>query len=337
MAHQGRSDANPGFSVYLGYIPEMADIQISGSWGKIRALADKQMGLRSMAIAYVSLASIPLREKDSLICNASRAAVKSGATCAEALTALHERKVILYNLESLHAKIGVCGRMAFIGSANYSDHSERHLQEAVLVTKDGNLVDKISAAVADLQGKAKRITLQKLVELRAIEVDKRVARMLRGQTKITQRPRQAQVTAWLFHGRYFQDERRLASSTRKAVEKGREEWRATYGEKTASPQYFLVPRSSRLAQAARPGMAIAFVGNTGSRRTLDGIFHVFSIAKRNRRIVITCRECQDGRSFPWGRFLTWATQQGLDLPRSRSRQLTAEELEVMRRHRALKS
>jgi hypothetical protein len=315
----------------------MADIQISGAWSEIRAMAEEQPGLRSMAIAYVSLPSIPLRERDHLICNASRAALKSGATCARALTALHERKVVLYNLESLHAKIGVCGRMAFIGSANCSDNSERYLQEAVLVTKDGYLVDEISAAVADLQQKAKRITTQKLAELRTIKVDKRVARMLRGNPKTFRRPRQAKVTAWIFHARYIQHEERLASSTRKALEKGREHWRETYGETDDEPQWFTVPRSSRLAQVAKPGMAIASVGISGSRRTLDGIFHVFSIAKTRRRTVITCRECQEGRSIPWGQFLTWATENGLDLPRRHGRQLAAEELEVMRRHRTLKA
>lgn len=75
------------------------------------------------AVAYVGEGAaelVPVKAGDTVVVNGSRNAVASGATSARVLRTWFENDVHVYVHETLHAKVFVVGRTAFVGSANLS-------------------------------------------------------------------------------------------------------------------------------------------------------------------------------------------------------------------------
>ena len=74
--------------------------------------------------AYVHDTShLLLGRGDVLVCDASQAAIAGGQTSAAALKLLAKKKVLLYSLPGLHAKVVVADDIAFVGSGNASRNS----------------------------------------------------------------------------------------------------------------------------------------------------------------------------------------------------------------------
>jgi hypothetical protein len=112
-------------------------------WREITAATKKKRGRAFVAVPYFGEAGsrlLPLRKGDTLLVNASDAAVKSGQTHPQALRRLLNKGVKLYTLGTLHAKIYVFGATAFIGSANASASSRDELKEAVVRVRDPSVV-----------------------------------------------------------------------------------------------------------------------------------------------------------------------------------------------------
>lgn len=112
-------------------------------WHEITAATKGRRGTAFIAVPYFGKAGrslLPLRAGDTLVVNASEAAVKSGQTYPRALRRLLDDGVRLYTLANLHAKIYVLGATAFIGSANASSNSRDELEEAVVRVRDRALV-----------------------------------------------------------------------------------------------------------------------------------------------------------------------------------------------------
>src|SRR5450756_1351087 len=88
-----------------------------------------------LAIGFVSRtaeALLQLRHGDLLVCDASKAAVKLGATDPPVLRRLLRAGVDVHNCAGLHAKCVVVGKTAWVGSANASQTSSDRLIEAAL-------------------------------------------------------------------------------------------------------------------------------------------------------------------------------------------------------------
>jgi hypothetical protein len=107
-----------------------------GPWPAIRRDLDRHSRRPVIAVvAYVGTeapAVMPLREGDWLICDASDAAVKGRLTSVAALRVYRRRKVRLFSLDGLHAKVIASPTSAWIGSANASENSEDALIEAAV-------------------------------------------------------------------------------------------------------------------------------------------------------------------------------------------------------------
>ena len=73
-------------------------------WRTVKAQASKSR-CRKAAVAYVTKDLIGLRKGDTLVMDASVAAVSAGETNAKLLTTLHRRGVLLYSRPGLHAKV----------------------------------------------------------------------------------------------------------------------------------------------------------------------------------------------------------------------------------------
>ncbi|MGY1705510.1 phospholipase D-like domain-containing protein [Geodermatophilus sp. SYSU D00697] len=106
-----------------------------------------------VAVAYIGSTAdtwLPLREGDVLICDASEEAVQLGLTSVAQLQRWHTTGVRLFSRQGLHAKAGVIGRRAFIGSANLSQRSASDRHEATVVTSDPGVVTALRVYVRSL-------------------------------------------------------------------------------------------------------------------------------------------------------------------------------------------
>jgi hypothetical protein len=114
------------------------------------------------AVAYVgdgALGMLPVKAGDVVVVNGSREALASGATSARVLRAWFERDVHVYVHETLHAKVFVAGRTAFVGSANVSARaSQDSTIEAAVQTTDPRVVADARAFVRRLAGDATAVS-----------------------------------------------------------------------------------------------------------------------------------------------------------------------------------
>ena len=122
-------------------------------WSEITKAAKTRRGPSFVAVPYFGQAGnrlLPLKAGDTLLVNASEAAVKSGQTFPQGLRKLLNRGVKLYTLGSLHAKVYVFGATAFIGSANASSNSKDGLEEAVVRVRDAKVADEARRHIRSL-------------------------------------------------------------------------------------------------------------------------------------------------------------------------------------------
>ncbi len=122
---------------------EIRTTLLSGSGGVWPAVSRLSGGPRLAAIAFLGAGApflLPqFRGGDTIVCDASDRAIKSGATSLDALLELSRRNVLLYHHPNLHAKVVSVGNTAVIGSMNASQTSAS-LDEAALVSSDPRIV-----------------------------------------------------------------------------------------------------------------------------------------------------------------------------------------------------
>jgi len=120
-----------------------SELVTKGIWSEITRIAKAGGRTAFVAVPYFSTAGatlLPLSTGSRLVVNASELAVKTGQTSPAALLALHRRGVQVFSNPTLHAKIYVFGRVAFVGSANASASSAHGLIEAMVRTTDRRVV-----------------------------------------------------------------------------------------------------------------------------------------------------------------------------------------------------
>jgi hypothetical protein len=126
---------------------------------------------KTVAVAYFSVSRpLHLRKGDVVITNASAKAVKSGQTSAPELLQAAKRRVKIYSLPSLHAKVLYTQGAALVSSANLS-LSSRSLDEAGILISEPRVLAQVSQYLGALRRQAKRpLRLSELQELAALEV-----------------------------------------------------------------------------------------------------------------------------------------------------------------------
>jgi hypothetical protein len=108
-------------------------------WNDIRAIASGNRHPAHVAVAYFGDKGdtlLPLRKGSSLVVDASIATVAGGSTSPRALERMRRKGARIFTIENLHAKVYAFRDVAFVGSANTSQRSERTLLEAVLRVDD---------------------------------------------------------------------------------------------------------------------------------------------------------------------------------------------------------
>jgi hypothetical protein len=135
-------------------------------WVEARKLA-RTARTRQAAIAYVTQDLIGFRKGDTLICDASKRAIKSGQTDAKLLLKLYKNGVTIYSTDGLHSKVILFGRHAILGSANMSGSD---LIEASVVTDNPQITSGIASFIAQLSPKKGALEAKQLEKLCKIEV-----------------------------------------------------------------------------------------------------------------------------------------------------------------------
>jgi hypothetical protein len=150
---------------------EMADTSFLAAelWPTLLKLA-KSPGPKMVAVAYYSSdAHVRCGRGDTVVVNASEAAIKSGQTSAKLLLAAAKRGARVFSHSKLHAKILVAAGQAIVGSANISAASHL-LREAGVHLTDPAEVKACSRYFASLLEEAAPQTLAQLTKLAELPV-----------------------------------------------------------------------------------------------------------------------------------------------------------------------
>ncbi|WP_330466629.1 phospholipase D-like domain-containing protein [Micromonospora zamorensis] len=126
------------------------------------------------AVAYAghgALDLLPVSLGDLIVVNGSRNALANGATSAALLREWVEQDVHVYVHETLHAKVFVIGRTAFVGSANLSRRAhEDHTVEAAIQTTDPGIVSQSQAFVREMAAGATLVSEEWLTWAETVKV-----------------------------------------------------------------------------------------------------------------------------------------------------------------------
>ncbi len=143
---------------------------VDNVWPVVRKLAASRERQLAAVAYFTSERSLSFRPGDLLIVDASDEKIRTGATSAEAVARVVDRKVAVYSLSGLHAKVLVLGTNVVVGSANLTDNSER-LFEAALVSDNAELRAKVISWIEGLKKRATlvdRLFLKRILALKVI-------------------------------------------------------------------------------------------------------------------------------------------------------------------------
>lgn len=120
------------------------------------------------AIGYVGVDAwryLPLKEGDLLVCDASRAAVRSGACNPKGLAPFIKAGVNVFTREGLHAKVIATSTTVWIGSNNASENSAENLIEAAVRLDNAPMVKSARDFIEEVQNLSVRLQKSDLNEL----------------------------------------------------------------------------------------------------------------------------------------------------------------------------
>lgn len=127
-------------------------------WAVLRTRLARAHDRVLAAVSYVTTDVGELGEGDTLIVDASPAALRAGATDPAVLRRCLKRRVVVYSVVGLHAKLVlVDDNWLLVGSANWSRRSATHLREAGLVTSSGAAIASARSFVHRLLRDGRRV------------------------------------------------------------------------------------------------------------------------------------------------------------------------------------
>ncbi|WP_438006439.1 phospholipase D family protein [Sorangium sp. So ce321] len=243
----------------------MLRVVSGGLWTELHQLAKKSRPHLG-AVAYVtSDERVKFGKGDTLICDATDAAIRSGQTSAAVLRRAHDRGARLFSSPGLHAKVFLLGRVAVVGSANLSATSVNELEEAALISDDARAVSGV------------RLLIENLVQA-ADEIDERFLRRIeklpvvqaqRGSRR-RRSVRLAEPRAWLIsvvplEGDKHADEDLVVESER-----------AKAGEETqfsdSEPGYIRFTGTSSFRRSAKPGDLVIAIWRPNAKSSRAHVF-----------------------------------------------------------------
>jgi hypothetical protein len=118
------------------------------TWRELRSISRHRKCPLHVAVPFLGSGGgklLYLKRGDVLIVALTEGNARNGSVCPTEIKRLQARGVQVFLSSVLHAKVVLCGRKAVVGSANLSQTSLTHLDEAAILTTDASVVAHIHA------------------------------------------------------------------------------------------------------------------------------------------------------------------------------------------------
>ena len=146
---RGRRWGNGIGKIWNGMVGTMlrflADKEI---WRELRTLSRQRKYALYIAVPFLGNGGgrlLSLKRGDVLVVALTEANSRNGSVCPAEIGRLRRKGVKVFLSPNLHAKVVLCGRKAIVGSANLSQTSFAHLDEAAILTTDAIAIKHIGA------------------------------------------------------------------------------------------------------------------------------------------------------------------------------------------------
>ena len=116
-------------------------------WRELQTISRRRNSPLFVAAPFVGAIGgklLRLKRDDVLVVALTLPNSRNGSVCPAEIRRLQKKGVKVYTTQDLHAKVLLCGRRAIVSSANLSQTSFDHLDEAGLLTTDATTVKKVS-------------------------------------------------------------------------------------------------------------------------------------------------------------------------------------------------
>lgn len=300
----------------------MRTIIVDGAWPKIAKATKADRGRRMLAVAYASELHVRMKRGDLLVTDASEPTIASGGTDAKLLADLHAKGVEVYGLDGLHAKLGVLGAHAVIGSANMSAMSAERLHEAVLITDDGAIRSQVMATVTALRDVAVRLDDDALKTLARIRVVRHGGGARRRKASIAD----AGHNTWLLGGKVLSHVRK---ETQEAIDEGTETVRELVQDEDYEPIHWTLNANSAMGRQAKRGDRVVCILRHGRGIDVSPPNTVLHCARKGKRFVVFMEPRED-EVVGWREFSGWATKVGLRVGKQTCRALNDREVALIK-------
>lgn len=228
-------------------------------WPEVKKLTKRSQRVDAAIAYFTSDKYLRLKSGSTLIVDATENAIKSGATSARLLWKLR-KKVQLYSLVNLHAKLIIADDHAVVGSANASDTSATQLHEAALLTNSPDTISQARSLLFQFKRRAEPLNDSKLKKLLQIKV---VRRGRAGRSNIVRRKFEANGSrAWLVSPDDVDDD--AYAHEQKAIDEAECLIKKTHPN--VDPSWIRYTNSSRLSQQMQCGDSLVII----SRRSSSG-------------------------------------------------------------------
>lgn len=130
----------------------MIELLTTDLWRQLKDQAKGTPYRSFVAVAFLgrdASSRLPLNKGSVLVINCDETTVRTGLTDPKEIARFLKSGVKVFNLGTLHAKVFVIGRRAFVGSSNVS-HTSEGLDEAAILATDRRLVDSCREFVKSL-------------------------------------------------------------------------------------------------------------------------------------------------------------------------------------------
>jgi hypothetical protein len=116
------------------------------TWRELRAISRRRNCPLYVAVPFLGDGAgnlLHLKRGDVLVVALTEANSRNGSVCPAEIERLQRKGVEVFLSPYLHAKVLLCGRKAVVGSANLSQSSFTHLDEAAILTTDRSVLKHI--------------------------------------------------------------------------------------------------------------------------------------------------------------------------------------------------
>lgn len=115
-------------------------------WKELQSLSESRKRRLLVAVPYVGSDTrelLHLRQGDVLVVALTVANARNGSVCPAEIERLQKKDVLVFSAPDLHAKVVLCGNKVVVGSANLSNSSLKHLDEAAIITTAPEVVRSV--------------------------------------------------------------------------------------------------------------------------------------------------------------------------------------------------